>query len=224
MNRHHHTKFRIRIFQLFALACGFFISTTSSAETIEVGRFSLGHLDDWEEEIFNDQTRYTLINDADIQYLQAISQASASGLVRKMTINLEKTPYLNWSWRTDKVFESNNERLKEGDDYPARIYIIVSGGWLFWKTQALNYVWSSNQVVGSHWPNAYTANAHMLAIRSGPNQQQQWRSEKRNVRQDLKTYFGKDITEVHAVAVMTDSDDTGEAAQADYGDIYFSSE
>ncbi len=215
---------KMKIAQLFALSAGLFLSTPSSAEIIAIAEFNQGLINDWEEKVFDHKTHYTLKQEQGLQYLHADSQAAASGLVREITIDLEKTPYLNWSWRVNNVFNGNDETQKTGDDYPARLYIIVSGGWYFWKSLALNYVWSSNQAPGQHWPNAYTSNAHMLSLQSGPSQNQEWQYEKRNVREDLKTYFGKEFTQIHAIAIMTDSDNTGASIKADYGDIYFSAE
>ncbi len=119
----------------------------------------------------------------------------------------------------------NNERTKDGDDYSARVYVVVSGGVFFWRTRAINYVWSSNQPVGTSWPNAFTDNALMLAVRSGKsNDVGRWVQERRNVREDLRQLLGKEITQIDAVAVMTDSDNTQQSTSATYGDIYFSSE
>ena len=140
----------------------------------------------------------------------------------EVDIDLTKTPYLNWSWQVQNLFKNNDERSKDGDDYPARIYVVVSGGVFFWNTKAINYVWSSNQPVGSEWPNAFTGNAKMLAVRSGEKQLGQWVTERRNVREDLKKFFGEDVKKIDAIAVMVDGDNTGQSATAYFGDIFFS--
>lgn len=145
-------------------------------------------------------------------------------MFRKIHVDLNKTPYLNWSWKIDNIYQGNNERSKQGDDYPARVYVVVSGGLFFWRTRAINYVWSSNQAVGTTWNNAYTGNAKMLAVRSGSQAIGQWLTEKRNIRDDLQTLFGEEIDEIDAVAIMTDSDNTKQSATAYYGDIFLSSD
>ena len=121
------------------------------------------------------------------------------------------------------ILQNINEKMKVGDDYPARIYAIVSGGAFFWRTKALNYVWSSNQEVGSSWPNAFTSNAVMTAVQSGPENIGKWVRQKRNIREDFRRYFGKDVKKIDAVAIMTDTDNAGGKATAHYGNIYFSS-
>ncbi len=192
------------------------------AAGVTVGNFSQGDLSGWEEESFVGHTDYQLLSEANRTVLQAKTNASASGLFREIDIDLNKTPYLNWSWKVDNIYQGNDERSKQGDDYPARVYVVVSGGLFFWKTRAINYVWSSNQSVGSRWDNAYTGNAKMIAVQSGGDKIGQWVMEKRNLRQDFKRLFGKEIDRIDAVAIMSDSDNTKQRASAWYGDIFFS--
>ncbi|MEK7323427.1 MAG: DUF3047 domain-containing protein [Pseudomonadota bacterium] len=184
--------------------------------------FNGANLSDWQPKEFTGQTQYSLVSADGRPALLARSRASASGLYREIDIDLTQTPYLHWSWRIDNILGGHDETAKSGDDYPARVYVVVSGGVFFWRTRAVNYVWSSNRPVGSTWPNAYTGNAKMIAVRSGGGELGLWREERRNVRDDLRRLFGEDITRINAVAVMTDSDDTGGAATAYYGDLYFS--
>lgn len=197
--------------------------TPSYAAEVIIGQFSQGDLNGWQEKSFVGHTQYQIVSSAQGKVLQANSHGTASGLFKKVTIDLTKTPWLNWSWRIDSILSGNNERSKQGDDYPARVYVIVSGGLFFWKTLALNYVWSNQQAVNSEWDNAYTSSAKMVAVRSGAAATGTWVNQKRNVRDDLKRVFGKDIREIHAIAVMTDSDNTDATTAAMYGDIFFSS-
>ncbi len=194
----------------------------AQAEPLIVGNFSQGQLTQWEEKSFAGHTQYALVERDRRRVLKAHSDKAASGLFKKVEIDLTKTPYLNWSWRIDNLIEGNNEHEKAGDDYPARLYIVISGGLLFWNTRALNYVWSSHQPVESHWPNAFTDNAQMVAVRSGSGELGKWLTEKRNVREDLKRLFGEEITRIDAIAIMSDSDNTGQSTRAYFGDIYFS--
>ena len=194
----------------------------AAAETVPIGQFSNGELQDWKAKSFAGETRYQLVQQDGRRVLQADSKDTASGLYREITVNLEHTPYLNWSWRVDNVLNGVDERSKTGDDYPARVYVVVSGGIAFWKTRSLVYVWSSNQPVGSTWDNAFTSNVKTIALRSGNSNN--WFSEKRDVRADFKRLFGDDIKQIDAVALMTDTDNSHQAATAWYGDIYFSAE
>ena len=189
---------------------------------IDVGDFSSGQLDRWNTKIFAGKTDYALVADDGRQVLLADSRSSASGLYREMTIDLKQTPLLNWSWKVNNLLTGNNERNKSGDDYPARLYVVFSGGLRFWRTRAINYVWSSNQPAGSEWPNAFTSNARMIAVRGGGELRDQWVQEQRDVLADYRRLFGEEPGEIAAIALMTDTDNTGLSVRAWYGDIWFS--
>lgn len=175
--------------------------------------------------IFSGKTSYVLRSADDrLLALHADSQGTASGLYFQTRVDLRKTPYLNWSWKVENLLAGHDERSKSGDDYPARIYVVFSDGLFFWRTLAINYVWSSNQPIGSQWPNAFTANAQMIAVHAGKDDLGRWVSEKRNVLVDYHHLFSGEPGIVDAVALMTDTDNTHLSAQAWYGDIWFSSD
>jgi Protein of unknown function (DUF3047) len=201
-------------------------TTLASAadESLSIGRFSTGDLTDWQPKSFKGETRYGFDDKSGQRALFADSQSAASGLYREIRVDLQRTPWLNWSWRVDKVLNNVDERGKAGDDYPARVYVVVSGGAAFWKTRSLVYVWSSNQPTGATWNNAYTSNARVMALRSGVKDANRWVSEKRNIRTDFRQLFGEDISQIDAVALMTDTDNSGQSATAWYGDIYFTAQ
>lgn len=182
-------------------------------------------LEAWKNKMFQGSTQYQPVLVQGMPAIKAVAQASASGLFREIKIDLSKTPFLNWRWLSKDSFRGNDERRKSGDDYVARIYIVRSGGALFWRTKALNYVWSSHQPVGAMWPSAFTSNAQMIAVSSGPARTGDWITVKRNVRDDLRNAFGQeDIDTIDAIAIMTDADNTGQTVEAYYGEIYFSAQ
>jgi len=208
---------------LILLFAGFVpVAAFATATILTVGNFSGNDLDNWKIKSFQGLTRYRLVTQDGRQVLEAASKGAASGLVRELRVDLEKLPYLNWSWQVNGVLSGIDERTKAGDDYPARVYVIVSGGIAFWRTRTLVYVWSSEQPAGSIWKNAFTENARVMALRSGKGTG--WVTERRDVRADFKACFNEAITIIDAVAIMTDTDNSQQAATAWYGDIYFSSE
>ena len=192
-------------------------------DTLVIADFSSGDLSGWEAKAFAGETRYRRVRADGCTVLRAESDGSASGLVRRIRVDLTSTPILNWSWRVDNTLADVDEHSKAGD-YPARLYVAVSGGVLFWRTRALNYVWSSHQPLGASWPNAFTGNARMLAVASGPAHAGEWRHYRRDVRADLRRLLDEDIDAIDAVAIMTDTDNSGQHVIAYYGDIYFSTD
>ena len=204
------------------LACG---AANADSTKITLGEFSQGSLAGWESKEFSGKTQYQIKQQGSLKSLSATSNGSASGLGVKKRIDLTKTPFLNWSWRVDKPLPPLKEETKAGDDYAARLYVIIDGGIFIWKTRALNYVWSSNPNKGTKWNNAFAPrNARMLSIRDSRDEPGQWLKEKQNVADDFKELYGFVPRYIDGVALMTDTDNSGGSAAASYGDIFFSAE
>jgi hypothetical protein len=195
----------------------------TTADKRVIGAFSAATLAGWESKKFKGETRYQLTDLAGEKVLKAESAGTASGLFKKQRIDLQKTPVMNWRWRIEKRLGQLNEQAKSGDDYAARVYVVISGGLVFWRTRAINYVWASTSPKGKIWPNAFAGDhAMMIALRSASDETGTWYTEKRNVLDDLKRQFGEDIRTIDAVAVMTDTDNGMGSAESYYGDIFFS--
>lgn len=192
------------------------------------------------------ETAYQIVKEGSNFVLKAESKASASGMVKKTSINLKEFPILSWKWKISNVFGQGDAKLKSGDDYPARIYITFKydpQNTPFWDrvkfktakliygdvpSSAINYIWANKLEKGTFAPNAYTDKVIMFAVESGDTLEgvsltDKWISESRNVYEDYKLAFGKEPPLVTSIAVMTDSDNTGESATAYYDDISFTS-
>lgn len=184
--------------------------------------FSPAAMLDWPVESFKNRTVYS----SDGATLRARCSDSASGLFLRKPIDPRATPILEWSWRVDTVFNGKaDERKKGGDDFPARIYVVKDGGLLPWRTQAISYVWSSSEPVGSDWPNPYASQARMVVLRSGPADPAGGLvGERRNLREDFRKYHGVELDHLDALAIMTDCDDRSAKAEAWYGTLRLTGE
>ena len=213
------------VFTLFTIVSGTLLSTELYASDVRIAmsQFNNQDLSSWEEKKFAGKTDYSFIEDESKGWvLKAYSKNSASGIVKKTQLDISKTPYLNWSWKVERLPEVTDEKTKKGDDYGARIYVIFKSGPWFWDTKALNYVWSSHYNVGDTWPNAFTSNACMIVVQSGTDKIGRWIEEKHNVKDDIASCFGITVDVIEAVALMSDSDNSEKEALAYYSDIYFS--
>jgi hypothetical protein len=217
---------------------------------IEAGRFSASRVseilpDGWQPLTFsriNRHTAYLLVKDGDTVVIKASSQQSASGLVRAISIAPREHPVIEWRWKVDNVLQKGNAATREGDDYPARIYITFAfdpdkAGYLEKLEyeaarlvrgqdvpyRAISYIWGSNSQAGTMIPNAYTDRVMMFVVESGAGKLQQWVTERRNVYEDYQQAFGEEPPLISGVAIMTDTDNTAESAVAWYGDIVFRS-
>ena len=234
-------KFSVPILLAATLALGFaasdvtvaaFSSMTPGATVDGFETLSLGDAD---------ETAYALVDDAGSTVVKAEASNSASGLIRRITIDPADTPVLSWRWKVDNVLEKGNVRRKSGDDYPARIYVTFDfdpsdlgfGDRIKYRAlkllgyddipvRAINYIWANNADETDIVPNPYTDWVQMIPVQSGADGLGTWKDQSRNVLDDYRRAFGEEPPPINGIAIMTDADNTGESATAYYGDITMS--
>ena len=185
-------------------------------------------------------TRYMLVEDAGQTVLQADSNASASGMVKSLDVDPHVCPILSWRWKVNRILDNGDVTQKSGNDFAAQIFVTFAEPAQkrsFWQrakraairlvygqappSAALVYIWGNRAPVGSLHPHPNTDRVQLIVVNSGSAQLNQWRSVSRNIVKDFRRAFGEDPPRISGVAVMTDSDNTGESATAWYGDIRF---
>jgi hypothetical protein len=188
-------------------------------------------------------TLYTVEREGDHGFLKAVSRASASGLYKPLDFDLRSYPVLRWRWRVENILQKADEKTKAGDDYAARVYVTFrydpDRATLWEKTKyetyrllygeyppsaSLNYVWASRLPKGETLISPYTDRSRTIAVESGIEGLGEWREESRNVVEDYRRAFGHEPPPILAIAIMTDTDNTGESAVAYYDDLYFGRE
>jgi hypothetical protein len=187
-------------------------------ERLLVDDFEQGLGAEWTVKAFKGETSYRVVAEAGGHVLQAQSRGTASGLVRKIALDPRDTPVLSWRWKVAGTIPAGDERTRAGDDYAARVYVIFPH-WFFPKTRTLNYIWANHLPQGTFLPNAYTANAMMIAVESGSAHAGQWLTERRDMVADYRQAFGEEPPRIGAIAIMTDTDNTGAMATAWYDDL-----
>jgi hypothetical protein len=198
------------------------LSVIHAAELL-IGSFSTGDLTGWQEQSFRgkEHTSYRLVTVDGKTAVEAHSRRAASGLLKKVDLDPKKYPVLRWSWKVGHTLQREDVTKKTGDDFAARVYVVFPNV-LFWRTRAINYVWSSNLPVNGAFPDPYTANSYLLVVESGQDKSGGWISEERNIHADFRRIFGEEPPRIGAVAIMTDTDDTQDEVTAWYGDITIS--
>lgn len=235
---------------IFTVSLSLSVSANNNPDRITIGEFSSQSSGQqltagWQPLTFKKipaHTRYELVRDGSTTVVKASSDAAASGLVRKISIDLKSYPFIHWRWKIDHLIGKSDARHKDGDDYPARIYITFAyqpdrvgtykklkyalGRKLFGEIPiaAINYIWEPHLPAGTVIDNPFTSFARMIVVQSGNSGVGQWLDEKRNVYQDYVRAFAEEPPPVNSVAIMTDTDNTGEQATAYYGDIYFTAQ
>lgn len=206
---------------LLIMACALTLLAGKSAAgsgSLLIDDFEHGLGPTWEVKSFRGRTDYRVVVEAGNHALQAKSRGAASGLVRRVDVDPRDYPILSWRWKVAGTIAQGDERTRAGDDYAARVYVIFPH-WFFPKTRTLNYIWANRLPAGEFLPNAYTGNAVMIAVQSGPEQAGQWLTERRDIAADFRRAFGEEPPRIGAIAIMTDTDNTGAAATAWYDDL-----
>jgi hypothetical protein len=195
-----------------------FSPVSVSAAEILLDDYKKGLSPKWEEKSFKGKTEYEVTQEDNQLCIKATSSASASALYYKIKYDTKDYPVLTWRWKVNHVLSKGDALHKEGDDYAARVYVVFPS-LAFWRTKALNYIWANKLPKGQAVPNPFSANAIMVAVESGPERTGHWLEERRNIVEDYRRYFGEDPPKAGAIAIMTDTDNTGENATAWYGPI-----
>jgi hypothetical protein len=189
-------------------------ASLSGAADIPVGRFSASDLSGWADKGYKGKTSYCIENGT----LKAHSQDAASGKIRQLSIDIHKYPRLSWSWRIDHPLRHEDVRLKSGNDFASRLYVVFPRSF-FWQMRAINYVWSAKLPKGTEVASPNTSNSVIVAVESGTEKAGKWVVEERNIYEDYKRIFGEEPPLLGGIAIMTDTDDTHDEATAWYGDI-----
>jgi Protein of unknown function (DUF3047) len=222
-------------------------TTADSPTVLDVAKFSAnqpgpGVPDGWKPLTFKKvpkPTQYELVKDGDAVVVKATSEASASGLTKEVKIDPKAFPIVHWRWKVENLLKNSDVNRKDGDDYPARLYItfeydpekVSFGKKLKFKAgqvlfgdipiAALNYIWETKTQIDTFVDNAYTDFAKMIVVESGSQKVGLWVEEARNIYEDYKKAFGEEPPMINGVAIMSDTDNTKERATAYYGDIRF---
>ena len=202
----------------------FYFQNSFSNEILKVFEFNDDEFKKLEVRKIKKKTTYTLGSNDKGNFLKAEAQGVASGLGKELKINLNKTPYINITWKVEEDLSGIEENSKKGHDYAARVFVIKKTGATALSNRAINYVFSSNKSVGENWPSPFTKKSIDYVLSTTKEHKNEWVTVKANVKEDFKTLHGLDVNELNGVAIMTDTDNSKLKAISYYQNIYFSSE
>ena len=170
------------------------------------------------------KTLYTIGSNEKGTFLKSVADNAASGLGKEIKIDLNKTPFINISWKIEKDLSGIKENTKKGHDYAARVFVIKKTGATPLSNRAINYVFSSNNEVGLNWPSPYTKKSIDNVLASTKNNLNEWVTVKANVKDDFKKFHDLDVNEIDGLAIMSDTDNSKMKSIAYFQNIYFSAE
>ena len=213
------------LFKLILLTALF--QTTLYADDIKVFEFTekeLSELTVRKVRGADNKTTYSVGSNENGNYLKAIADNAASGLGKEIKIDLNKTPFINITWKIEKDIPGIDETAKKGHDFAARVFVIKKTGATALSNRAVNYVFSSNQDVGSNSPSPYTKKSIDNVLATTKTNLNEWVTVKANVKEDFKKFHNLDVNELDGIAIMSDTDNSKKKSITYYQNIYFSSQ
>ena len=204
----------------------FMASTFVHAEEINLFDFTESELSKLEVRKVrgaDSKTAYSVGTNENGNFLKAVADNAASGLGKEIKINLNKTPFINITWKVEKDLPGIKENTKKGHDFAARVFVIKKTGATPLSNRAINYVFSSNSEIGFNSPSPYTKKSIDKVLATTKQNLNEWVTVKANVKENFKKFHNLDVNELDGVAIMVDTDNSKMKAVSYFQNIYFSS-
>ena len=200
-----------------------FVSTLN-AEILNVFEFTEEEFKTLKSRKVKGETKWSLGSNENGKFIRAEAEGVGSGLGKEILIDLNKTPFINITWKVEKDLPGIVENSKKGHDYAARVFVVKKTGTTALSNRAVNYVFSSNNPINESWPSPYTKKSIDFVLSTTKNHLNEWVTVKANVKDHFKKLHNLDVDELNGIAIMTDTDNSKSKAISYYQNIYFSSE
>ncbi len=211
----------LKILRLVILSLFFFYNANS--EVLKIFEFTEEELKSLEVRKIKGETLWSVGSNQNGNYLKAEANAVASGLGKEINIDLNKTPFLNITWKVEKDLKGIIENSKKGHDYAARVFVIKKTGATALSNRALNYVFSSNNDIDQNWFSPYTKKSVDYILSTTKQNLNEWVTVKVNIKEHFKKFHNLDVDNLDGIALMTDTDNSELLAISYYQNIFFSS-
>ena len=214
-----------KFFYIFIISLIFLDS--AFAENVNIFKFTeqeLSELDVRKVRGADNKTVYSVGSNENGNFLKAVADNAASGLGKEVKIDLNKTPFINITWKIEKDLQGINEKSKKGHDFAARVFAVKKTGATPLSNRAINYVFSSNSAVGQSWPSPYTKKSIDNVLATTKDNLNVWVTVKANVKEDFKKFHDLDVNELDGLAIMADTDNSKMKSISYFQNIYFSAD
>ena len=179
-------KFLIKIFVIWFSLCAF--GSTNEIKIFEFTEIELSELDVRKVRGAENKTIYSVGSNEKGGFYKAVADNAASGLGKEIKIDLNKTPFINITWKIEKDLPGIKENTKKGHDFAARVFAVKKTGATPLSNRAINYVFSSNNEIGFNSPSPYTKKSIDNVLASTKNNLNEWVTVKSNVKEDFKKF------------------------------------
>ena len=208
-----------KIFLIFII-----LGLPANADIVKIFQFTEDEFKQLKVRKVKGETKWALGSNENGNYLRAEAEGTGSGLGKEVIIDLNKTPFINITWKVEKNLSGIIENSKKGHDFAARVFVVKKTGSTALSNRAVNYVYSSNSEIGEYWRSPYTKKSIDYVLSTTKQNLNEWVTVKANVKEHFKLLHDLDVNELNGIAIMTDTDNSKLKAISYYQNIYFSSE
>lgn len=169
------------------------------------------------------------------------SKASLTFLEQTVDIDIRDYSVVSWRWKVENILEGIDERTKEGDDHPLRLFFVfdpdTSKQSLWFRLRRLvyldkihghpyggrfiEYVWSSHLEPGDIINDPSKSWQKLMVIEGGDLKLDKWLSYERNLYQDFKQLYEEEPRRLIFIGILNDTDQTGKEAVSYIADLKF---
>ena len=210
------------LFYLISFSSPYSFANTANINVFEFTNSELSKLEVKKVRGADNKTDYSVGSNENGNFLKAVADNAASGLGKKLKIDLNKTPFINITWKIEKDLPGIRENTKKGHDFAARVFVIKKTGATLLSNRAINYVFSSNNEVGFNSPSPYTKKSIDNVLATTKDNLNKWITVKANVKEDFKRFHNLDVNQLDGLAIMVDTDNSKMEAISYFQNIYFS--
>jgi len=210
------------LFYLISFSSTYSFANTAIINVFEFTNSELSKLEVKKVRGADNKTDYSVGSNENGNFLKAVADNAASGLGKKLKIDLNKTPFINITWKIEKDLPGIRENTKKGHDFAARVFVIKKTGATLLSNRAINYVFSSNNEVGFNSPSPYTKKSIDNVLATTKDNLNKWITVKANVKEDFKRFHNLDVNQLDGLAIMVDTDNSKMEAISYFQNIYFS--
>ena len=211
--------------KIFLILILFTVTSQSYGDVVNIFEFTESELTNLEEKKVRgakNKTIFSVGSNENGNFLKAVSSNGGSGIGKEINIDLDKTPFLNITWKVEKNLAGIDERSKKGHDFAARMFVVKKTGATPLSNRAINFVFSSNENVNQFWPSPYFSKSIDYVLSSTKEHSNSWVTVKANVKELFKKLHNLDLESLDGVALMADTDNSKLESVAYYQNIYFS--
>ena len=199
-----------------------FLTSSTIAEIVKIFEFTNEEFKELKVRKVKGETKWSFGSNENGNFIRAEAEGTGSGLGKEILIDLNKTPFINITWKVETNLKGIVEQSKKGHDYAARVFVVKKTGSTALSNRAVNYVFSSNNKVGENWRSPYTKKSIDYVLATTLINNNEWVSVKANVKEDFKRFHDLDVDELDGLAIMADTDNSKMKSISYFQNIYFS--